>query len=127
MANMKKKFQGIILIYTIFVVLFITILVTIVFTQMQAGMFLTKNMTGETRAYWAALSGLEYAETTLNSNIYWPMNNSSGSTIGAYEITTSQIGEDVEIYGKNKDNEDSFRILFSKNIASDNTLGSGIP
>ncbi len=121
MSSSKKTHKGMILIYSIFVVVFILVFVTAVLNQIQNGMFLTKNMIGETRAYWAAVSGLEYAESKLNENIYWPLIKAKSDKLGNYNITIQPTASEVKITGKDDKTGDSFLISFSKEISDTST------
>ncbi len=115
--------KGMILLYAVFVVFFTTILLTFLFNMMERSIFLTKNTVFETRAYWAAVAGLEYAEFQLNRNIYWPMLGNFKDTDSEYEINTTYFGNNVKIEGRNKKTNDFFTIFFSDTISASKTSG----
>ena len=115
---MRKK-RGTLLVYILFVMLFVTVLLTAATFTMTNTAFLTKKMESQNLAYWAAISGLEYVNYNLKINENWP-NGTSTSTVkfGSYKITETDNGSCITIKGvcgePDTETYSEFCIVFSK-------------
>ena len=60
--------KGVLLMYAIIFVAIIVIWLTVSISQMQQSIFYTNRTEAETKAHWAAMAGLEYAQAVLNTD-----------------------------------------------------------
>lgn len=117
---MRKK--GITLLYIIAITAIILVFFSIVISQLQNSIFITKKVENDTKAYWAAMAGLEYASSQLEISAHWPYepdHNGGARTYGPYEITEKTIGKYLIIQGINARDRSGFYLTFhTKNGAS---------
>ncbi len=127
---MKKLLakRGIMILYTLIVVSMLIILLTASMTQMQHSTFLTNKLEAETRAYWAAMAGLEYAQARIDGDIKWPSADTlySGG-VGNYDISEKYIAGCLVVHGVCREKDDEFYIAFGKSVSGNSIVPSPLP
>ena len=122
MISLKRKFfkKGILLIYVLMLTAFIVILLTAAVFQLQNTVFLINKAELESKARWAALSGLEYAEAKLNQNsLNWPIKDGVFN-YGGFKITETVYSDYTLVHGVLDGGEDEFYIVFVHNLSNPN-------
>lgn len=130
---MKKnsRAKGIFLIYVAAAAALISIFLIGAVKNVHNSFFLTKKLAGESKAFWAAEAGMNYAEYRLKKNIGWPFTTSESESteFGDYRITeTSENGgEGKLIHGKTEDGTSEFCIYFSKSLKTNDDYTTIVP
>ncbi len=108
--------RGILVFYVIVSMAFVTIFLTAAIFSMQNTTFLTKKIAGDTRAYWAAMSGLDYVRYRLDKNIKWPLEGLEAQTVfGKYVVTeTPDANGIIVVRGVSEELDCEFYIAFSR-------------
>ncbi len=88
------KRQGIVLITTMLLLTIIIMIATLLAMSAHSGMKLGRNYSDGERAYYAAVSGLEYARARIYSDSAWMQTNTSPSPINFPGISGISVTED---------------------------------
>lgn len=118
---MKKK--GVFLIYVLFTAVLISIFLLTAVKDMHNSFFLTKRFSGDNKAYWASLAGIEYCQYKIKNDVCWPFLKKDVETdneqFGNFNVTIKKQGSDgYFIHGKSEKNIEEFCIYFSKKNSS---------
>ncbi len=115
--NFFKK--GVLLAYSLIVAALLSIFIAVAVSQMQYGVFLTKKFNAETKAYWAARAGLDYAQYKLLQDPKWPFSSAgnSNTVFGPYTVSEEHLsGDKCVISAKDSDGDIGFYMIFSKKL-----------
>ena len=112
----KKK--GVFLIYVLFTAVLITVFLLTAVKDMQDSFFLTKRFSGDNKAYWASLAGIEYCEYKIKEDVSWPFLNTESSSepelFGSFKVELKKHGDDgYYIHGVSEKEKEEFHIYFS--------------
>ena len=116
------KNRGVMLLYSIIVMTLLAMILAIAINQMQHGMFITKKFYAETKAEWAARTGLEYVSYKMTENPYWPFGDGISQTesFGKYQITKTLSSDKCILHGVSNQEEDlEFYIVFKNKVVNE--------
>ena len=74
---MGRHRNGMLLITSLIIIAIMAMFMAVVVSDLNAGMFFTRNYAQQEQAYWAALSGLEYAKHMILLNWRWHGNSTA--------------------------------------------------
>lgn len=120
----RKGKQGAVLFYTLVIVGILAIVTSATVAQFQQSTLMAKRLEAESKAYWTAKTGLEYARYRIGQDYTWPTADKlvSEKKFGDYTVTEQVKGSCIVIYGTDSKKENEFYIAFNASPHKVNTI-----
>ncbi len=114
---MTKK-KGVFLIYVLFTAVLISVFLLTAVKDMHDSYFLTKRFSGDNKAYWASIAGIEYCEYKIKTDVSWPFlqtnEETSNDKFGSFQVELKKYGNDgYSVHGLSEKENEEFYIYFS--------------